>query len=385
MRNLSLGLFCALFIALIFSCGPSHKEADAVPNKNLAALFNRFHDGELARFPVNATYEGDSRFNDRLPIDFTHAFRDSLKIFYTAYGDSVSRYADSARSPSDKLSVELFKYNIDSYLKGLAFTDNLIPFNQFYALPLTLGQLGSGDGAQPFKTVKDYDDWLARATAFAPWADSAIAYFGKGAEKGFVLPKSLVVKMVGQMEDLVAKDISKSVFMGPIGKMPADFPAAEKTRLKQRYEQLVSTVLNPVYSKLAKYLKNDYLPKARATSGLSALPGGTDYYKYLVAVNTTTDMAPEKIYDLGLEEVKRIRAQMDSVKKTMGFTGSLQAFFTYLKEDKKLMPYKQPKEILDAFENIHQKMKPALAKLFDKVPKTPFRDPPDRSLPGRHR
>jgi uncharacterized protein (DUF885 family) len=128
----------------------------------------------------------------------------------------------------------------------------------------------------------------------------------------------------------------------------------------------------PTYNKLGDYLQTQYLPHTRSTSGFSAMPGGAAMYRYLVKQQTTTNKTPEEIYQLGLSEVARIRGKMDSIKNSVGFKGDLKAFFEYMKNDPKFMPYKTPQQVLAAFENIHQRMEPNLKKMFNHVPKTPF-------------
>lgn len=131
-------------------------------------------------------------------------------------------------------------------------------------------------------------------------------------------------------------------------------------------------VVVPTYKKLGDYLKNDYLPHARTTSGYSAMPTGSAMYAYLVKQQTTTDKKPEEIYELGLKEVARIKTQMDSIKTLVGFKGDMKAFFAYMRTNPKFMPYTRPQQILNAFENIHKRMEPNLKKMFKHVPKTPF-------------
>ncbi|MGY0038507.1 DUF885 domain-containing protein [Pedobacter sp. NJ-S-72] len=241
------------------------------------------------------------------------------------------------------------------------------------ALPLTIGQLGSGTGAQPFKTVKDYEDWLKRVNAFAVWADTAIGNFKKGMASGIVLPKALVVKMYPQMLGLIVTDPAKSLFYGPVQQMPKGFSDADKKRLTAAYRNTIMTVIVPAYKKLGEFLKNEYLPKSRTTSGFSSFTRGyTAMYAYLVKQQTTTTKTPEEIYQTGLKEVARIHSLMDSIKNKTGFKGDLKAFFEYMKTDPKFMPYKTPAEILAAFDNIHKRMEPNLKKMFTVVPKTPF-------------
>jgi len=174
------------------------------------------------------------------------------------------------------------------------------------------------------------------------------------------------------MQDMVVESPEKSLFYGPVNSFPKSFSDADKKRLTDDYKKAITTVVMPTYKKLADYLKNDYLPHARLTSGMSALPGGADMYLFMVKQNTTTNKTPEEIYQLGLSEVARISKEMDSIKNKVGFKGDMNAFFAYMQTDPKFMPYKTPKEVLDAFENIHKRMEPNLKKLFTKVPKTPF-------------
>jgi uncharacterized protein (DUF885 family) len=236
-----------------------------------------------------------------------------------------------------------------------------------------MGQLGSGDGFQPFNSVKDHEDWLKRAYAFGAWTDSAIVYFRKGIAAGVVLPRALVVKMIPEMEALVTDQPEKSLFYTPatrLAKVTSD--AAVIARLKAAYVQVIKETIVPSYRKLADFLKNEYLTKARTSSGIGALPGGEAWYAYLARDQTTTNKSPEEIYQTGLREVARIRGVMDSVRQAVGFKGDLAHFFEFMRTDKQFMPYKTPKEVLDAFEQIHQKMQPQLAKMFHHVPKTGF-------------
>ena len=382
MKNLLLaGLATA---ALATACNQS-KPADATGTTNpattgaahtdpkaLGALFDGFWEQQSRLDPLSATAQGDNRFNDRLPNDGTRAYRDSLRAFYQGYLTRLEKFDRAQLGANDQLSYDIFQYQMQQNLAGLKLNTWMLPFNQFYALPLTLGQMGSGEGIQPFKTVRDYDNWLGRVRGFPVWADTAIANFRAGVRAGVVLPKTLVVQMVPQLRALAVADPAKSLFYSPISKFPKDFSAADKTRLTAAYKQAISTELNPTFRKLGDFLQTEYLPRARATSGLGALPGGPEMYTYLVANSTTTDMTPAQIYQLGLGEVARIRAEMERVKASVGFKGDLRAFFEYMKTDQRFMPYKTPAQVLAAFEAIHQRMAPNLQKMFLHVPKTPF-------------
>jgi len=369
MKHSTLSLL--LLVLAFTACKLKTKDAQE-SNKELAAMFATYHNEELQLFPINATYEGDNRFNDRLPIDFTDEYRDSLKKFYTKYTTLLNCYDTLKLNIEDKLSYDIFKYNLNMYTEALNYHENYIPFNQFNGTTLTLGQFGSGEGAQPFKTVADYDNWIKRATAFSSWGDSAIVYFKKGMATKYVLPKALVLKMIPQMQNLVTNDAKNSLFYGPVNKFPSSFSELDKQRLTASFINVITQQLIPTYKKLGNFLQQEYLPAARTTSGVIDLPNGKDYYAFCVKEETTTTKSPEEIYQLGLSEVARIRHQMDSVKEMVKFKGDLPSFFKYMNTDKQFTPYKTPAEVLAAFEKIHQTMQPQLQKEFIHVPKTKF-------------
>ncbi|OCX50641.1 hypothetical protein BEL04_22995 [Mucilaginibacter sp. PPCGB 2223] len=367
-------IFLMMFIAgSLASCKQGDSSGSAAAgNKDLAKVFEDYYQDGLKLDPITATFNGDNRYNDLLPNYGSEAYLKEDKEYYTKYLDKVKQFKREDLNEADQLSYDIFTYEAQMALDGFKFHTEYMPFNQFNALPITIGQFGSGSGTQPFKNVKDYDNWLKRLNAFAVWADTAIVNFNKGIKTGMVLPKSLVVKMIPQMDAMVVTDPTKSLFYGPITRLPKEFSDADKKRLADDYKKAITTVVVPTYKKLGDYLKGTYLAKGRSTSGLSSLPDGNALYAYYVKLQTTTDKTPEQIYQTGLSEVARIRKAMDSIKNVVGFKGDLPAFFAYMKNDPKFFPFKTPKQVLDAFENIHQRMQPNLKKEFTHVPKCPF-------------
>jgi uncharacterized protein (DUF885 family) len=361
-----------LAILSLASCQPGNNSPGKKDNKELATLFNNYYEQRLKLYPLEATSIGDNRYNNLLPVDITDSYRDTLKTFYNQYLTYISKYDREKLNDKDKISYDVFKREMQINLEGLGFPENYIPFQQFWGLPLTIGQLGSGQGNQPFKTVKDYDDWISRASRFGVWADSSIVYFRKGIAANYVLPKALVVKMIPEMEAMQVKEDTASLFYEPVKNFPAGFSDADKDRITTAFTTLIHQQLIPAYKKLGDFLKNEYLPKARMTSGISALPNGKEYYQYLIRSQTTTDKTPEEIYQTGLSEVARISKLQDSVKNAVGFKGDKEAFFEFMKNNKRFMPYKTPQQVLAAFEAIHKKIEPNLKKMFHHVPKTPF-------------
>ena len=376
-------LFPALLVVcLLAAC--KNKVSTITPagsNKELAALFEKYYNDRMALLPVEATINGDTLYNDQLPAEFTDSYRKKLTGFFASNLQAVQQFDREQLNETDRTSYDIFKREMEMSIEGLQYQylssidytiDGHVPFNQFYGLPLSFGQMGSGAGAQPFNTVRDYDNWLKRAGAFPAWADSAIVYFRKGISAGNVLPAKLVVKMITQMKNMVADDVTKSLYYGPVKNMPGSFPEAEKKRLTAAFTPLIQNSLSPAFQKLADFLQKEYLPKARTTTGINEVPDGPALYNFLVRYWTTTAKTPDEIYTTGLAEVKRIRGLMDSVKNSVGFKGDLKAFFEYMRTDKRFMPYKTPEEVLNAFRNIQARIEPHLKDMFGHTPKMKF-------------
>ena len=315
----------ATFIALFFL---SSAGAQIVAQNNtLHQLFKNYYEDRIKLFPLEATAAGDNRYNNILPNDGSQLFLKQVHEFYSKYQKNLSSYKPESLNPEDRISFYILKDILNRELEGEQFHKELMPFAQFFSLPLKMGQLGSGTGDQPFKTIKDYDDWLQRMDAFSMWTDSTIANFRKGITAGMVLPKALVLKMIPQMEKLSQSDTSKNVFYGPVKQFPSNFSNEDKNRLTIAYNREINEQLIPSYKKLLAFFSTEYLNAARSTSGINALPKGDAMYRYYIYYYTTTHKTPEEIYQTGLTEVSRITAEMEKLKNQMAYTGTLKELF----------------------------------------------------------
>jgi uncharacterized protein (DUF885 family) len=373
-------LLITLILFNMAGCNEEITNTNKESNTDLNKMFNDYYEERLKLYPLEATQNGDNRYNDRLPINITEAYRDTLHNFYSLYLAAVEKYDTTKLNENDLISYKIFDREMKMQLEALdlnianpgEMSFYYIPFQQFWSLPVTMGQLGSGEGNQPFETEKDYNDWLRRIAQFATWSDSAIVQFRKGIKAGYVLPKALVIKMIPQMEAMTTGDTSKNIFYGPLKKFPSTFPDSLKNQLWRKYTRAINSYLIPSYKKLGTFLKNEYLGVARRSTGFNALPNGEKIYKYLIRYWTTTDKTPDEIYKTGIAEVKRIRDEMGKVKNETGFNGDLPSFFEYIKTDKKFRPYKTSEDVLTAFRNIQKRIDPNLKKMFGRTPKTPF-------------
>ena len=359
-------------VSLFAACRNSSEKKTETAMKPIAEFFETYYNEHNRLFPMSATTNGDNRFNDLLPDDISLAYRDTLKHFYQQTLDSLQAYDYQTLSPNDKVSFDILKWDLDMSLEGLRFNDYLMPINQFWSLTIVFPQYGSGQGNQPFKTVKDYDNFLHRIDGFAIWCDTAIANMKTGISKGYVYPKVLMERVLPQLKSMVTGDVSKNIFYMPVMNMPKDITPDEHARIDSAYKNAISGKIIPSYQKLYDFIKTDYIPACRSTAGISSIPDGKAYYDYLIRFWTTTNMTADEIFNLGQQEVKRLHAEMEVIRNQVGFKGDLKSFFTYLNKDKKFFPFTTPKEVLDSFENIHARMQPQLNKLFDKVPKTKF-------------
>ncbi len=357
---------------LLSSCQLSNRNVTGEDNKELAALLDNYYEERLQFYPIEATINGDERYNDRLLIDFTDEHRLKLRSFYKDQLTYLTRFDRENLNTNDQLSYDVLKRELEVNIEALGFKDNYMPLNQFSSTHLIFMQMGSGQVYQPFKTVEDYDNWLKRASVFPAYIDSAIVYFKKGMGSGYVLPKILVERMIPQFRSVITDTAAASLFYGPVNLMPVSFDIGEKKRLSGAFNTLIVEQLTPAFRRMANFLQNEYLPAARSSTGISAIPDGEKYYRFLVKQQTTTTFTPDEIYETGLSEVKRIRAEMEKTKDAVGFKGDLKSFFAYINTDKKFTPYKTPAEIIQAFQSIQQLIQPNLEKLFGKTPKTGF-------------
>jgi uncharacterized protein (DUF885 family) len=359
-----------------------HPDRSIPDNQALSSVLDNYYNDRMRYLPLEATQNGDSRYNDLLPADFTDSYMDSLRGFFTGYLRQILVFDRDRLNQNDQISYDIFLREMKIYLEGLDLhcTINVVtmpnvqymPFNQFEGTPLFLGQLGSGSGIQPFKTVQDYRNWISRAGKFQAWADSAIIYFRKGLANGYILPRCLVEKMIPEMQNMAEPDLMKSLFYAPIVNIPTGFSESDRAQITFDLSKVIAVSLIPSYKKLADFLQTEYLPKSRSSIGFDSLPNGKNLYDFLIRYWTTTDKTSEEIYQTGLSEVSRIRREMEETKTKTGFTGSLPAFFEFMKTDARFMPYRTPEDVIHAFQTIQKTIDPNLKTLFGHVPKMKF-------------
>lgn len=362
-----------LVLASLGACQQkSPSNASTQTSTPIDSVFVEYHRERLPLFPIEATFAGDARYNDLLPNTLSQAHRQKLQAFYTRYKTALEGYDRAQLNDNQRVSYDILTWECDINLEDLGFPTELLPINQFDCLPLMMGQLAGGTSGQPFKTVEDYNNWLRRVDGFVAWGDTAMANMRRGMAAGYVLPRTLAEKMVPQMAAFDHGPVEKHQYYTPITLLPTDFSAEDRAQITKAYQQMVSEKIIPLYQRLHQFVKEEYLPACRSTSGISAVPNGKEYYAHQIKTYTTTNMTADEIFALGEQEVARLSSEMESVKQKVGYKGDLKSFFDYVRNRKELMPFTDPQQVIDNFNKIHETMKPQLAQLFNLTPKTPF-------------
>ena len=354
-------------ILVFFSCNFNNDKS-----LEIAQVFENYYQESLKLYPLQATSQGDLRYNDFLPNDLSDEFRKKEKEFYTFYKSQLNNFPDHTLNENDLLSKKVLLWECDLSLKRLTFNEQYTPINQMWTLQLTIGQYAAGLSAQPFKTVKDYNNWLKRIDDYLIWLETAEERMRQGIKNEIVLPKSLIKKVIPQLKTILNPDLNQNLFFSPARQFPKEFSEKDKSVLTEKYTEMVLNKIIPAYKKLSDFMSDQYLDAGRSSSGISAFEDGLDYYNYSIKLYTTTELTADEIHNIGLKEVAKISSEMEKIKTKVGFNGDLKSFFNHVRELDELIPFNEPQEVIDNFNRIHEKMTPQVNKLFGLQPKTPF-------------
>jgi uncharacterized protein (DUF885 family) len=346
--------------------------ATPVARKSFGTMLEFYYEDFLKFNTLEATQIDDKRYNNLLRNDISNEHRGKLLAFYNQYQDSLKSYDRESLTSQEQMSYDILKHELAIRKDMLTFPDNLMPVQQFWSMTLTMPQIGSGESFVTFKTADDYDDFLGRIDGFMVWMDTAIVNMRKGLAGNYTYPRVLMERVLPQAKDMMVTDVTKSVFYLPITNMPDSISQHDRERLTKAYSQAIAEKIVPSYTRLYNFIKDEYIPKTRTTSGIGAITDGKRYYELLIRQYTTTDLTADSIFNLGLSEVARITREMEEVKESVGFKRDLKAFFHYVNTDKKFMPFKTDQQVIDAFKAIETRIEPNLRKMFNMVPKSKF-------------
>jgi len=406
-------LFALLALLVLAGCEPTTQSESKVPetgtataetsqvaNRELHRVFDEYFEARLVLNPLFATYIGDNRYNDRYVNNISPAWREAARTLEREALERIEAIDPSSLRGQDLLSYEIFKSDRKIAIEDFDFPSHLMPINQFYSAPNSFVQLGSGTGVQPFRTVEDYDNFLGRIDGFLGWMEQAEANMREGISKGLTQPKILMERVVPQLESQLVSTVEESAFYKPVSDMPESFSDGDRARLTSAYSEAIETKLIPAYRRMRDFVRDEYIPAARESHGMNALPGGPERYAFLVREITTTDLTPEQIHAIGLAEVSRIHEEMQGVMNQVEFEGDLHAFFDFLNTDPQFY-FTERQDLLDGYNALRDVIEPNAPRLFRTIPRAgyeirlvePFREKsasggqyrgasPDGSRPG---
>ena len=334
--------------------------------KALNEIFKDYWEDNLKHSPEFASTLGDKRYNDQISDYSVKAFNDGLAR-EQGFLMRLAAIDMTGLTDQEKISRDLLLRQFTEDQEGAEFKEWEMPVNQMggihTAFPQLVAQLS-------FDTVKDYDDWIARLEQVPKAFDQVTANMAMGIEDHRLPPKYLLEKTLAQVKAMAGQKPEESPFALPLKQFPASIKPAEQERIKDDMLKSIKQDVLPAYLRFARFLEVSYVPAGRTEPGISALPDGAKYYKYLIHQSTTTDLTAEQIHQIGLDEVKRDEAEMLAIAQKLGFA-DLASFKASLKANPK-MKAASGTALLDAYRGYLKPMQAKLPELFGTLPKAKF-------------
>jgi len=372
----------ALFVMPMLALGQGVSSANDNPaeaTRKFRAYLNDDWKRWLAEYPGLATAVGFPGQNRRWTDESPEGIAARIRHLHESLAQlkSISRDALPAR---EQFNYDLYRELLETADEGLQYGDDPIPFRNVVpgSLWMPMNQLdGIQQGAagtianMPRQSVADYEDILARLEALPKTLDQNLALLQVGLKEGYTPPKLMLRDLPKQIADLIPADPLASPLLEPFTRFPAGFPGAERARLTARAKQIYLGSVAPSFQKLHEYVVSEYLPACRESIAATALPNGSAAYAFHVRWQTTTNLTPQQIHQIGLSEVKRIRAEMDKVIASTGFKGSFHDFTEFLRTDPRFF-YDKPDDLVNGYRIVTKRIDPELAHLFGKLPRLPY-------------
>jgi uncharacterized protein (DUF885 family) len=356
-------LLMAAILALAMSGGAQNPDG---PSQALHALFDAEWDWELEQEPVDASLLGDRRFNDRWRDDSLAAIESRHRHRVEALG-RLRKIDRQALSPADRLNYDLFEKNLRASIEGHAFRPYLLPINQ-------RGGVHTADELVDllrFRTLDDYDDWIARLRALPLAVDQTMALLREGVRARILWPKITMERVPTQIDRQLVSGPEESNFYKPFTRYPDGISEADRVRLSAAARTAIAEGVIPALRRLRDYVASEYLPASFDRAGIWQWPDGADAYAFHARRYTTTDLTPQQIHEIGLAEVARIRAEMRKVMGQAGFTGTLEEFFRHLRTSREFY-YETSEDLLEGYRALAKRIDPEIVKVIGTPPRMPY-------------
>jgi uncharacterized protein (DUF885 family) len=343
----------------------------------LHTLFDTEWERGLRENPTSATYLGDHRFDDRWSDRSGPAIERSHRQDQAVL-EQLERIPPGSLSAADQLNRDLFRRlyqgSVDAYRYGAQY----LPMSHKDSIASAHERAELID----FRTVRDYEQWIAGMDGLGTLTDQTIALMREGVRRRQVQPRAIMQRVPNQLSQQIVTDPTRSPIYGPFLQMPNTIPKAEQERLRAAARNSIQRTVVPAYERLNDYVVRDYLPHCRETVGIWDTPGGDDWYQKRIEWYTTTKLTADEIHEIGLREVARIRAEMDKVIAQTGFKGSFAEFLQFLRTEPRFR-HTDPQQLLRAYMAMAKRIDPLLPQYFGKLPRMPYgvRPIPEQTAP----
>ena len=383
LMSLGSGLFCMPMI-LIAQGAPNEKRAvESSTNGDATRKFRAYLEEDWKRwmeeYPELATGTGFPGQNRRWSDDSPAGIEARKKHLHESAA-GLKAFSRDSLPPAEQLNYDLYSDLLSTAEEGLQYGDdplpfrNVVPQNNWMPINQMSGvQQGAAEtiSSMPNRSVADYEDILARLEALPASVAQQQALLQEGLKRGYTPPKLMLRDVPKQIVDLIPADPLGSALLEPFKTFPAEIPESERTPLTNRAKEIYSARVVPAFQKLHDYIESTYLPACRESIAATALPKGAEAYAYHVRWQTTTNLTPQRIHEIGLSEVKRIRAEMDKVIASANFKGTFHEFTEFLRNDPRFY-FEKPDDLVNGYRIIAKKIDPELAHLFGKLPRLPY-------------
>ena len=334
--------------------------------KALNRVFDDYWQDNLRHSPEFASSIGDKRYNDQISDYSVKAFNESLER-EQGFLMRLAAIDATGFTPQEMISRELLLRQFTEDQESAEFKEWEMPINQMGGIHTTYPQVVA---QLEFKTVKDYDDWIARLHAIPTAFEQTVQCMSIGIEDHRVPPKFLLEKALDQVKELAHQKPEDSPLAMPLKSFPASIPPGEQARIKQEMLAAIGKEVLPAYLRFQRFLEVTYVPAGRAEPGIWSIPDGDKYYAFSIRRTTTTKLTAAQIHQIGLDEVAKDEAEMLAIGQKLGFK-DLKSFEAAVKVDPKLKP-KTREQILDAYRGYLGPMQAKLPQLFGRLPKAGF-------------
>ncbi len=329
-------------------------------------LLDEHWEWTLSNNPTLASSIGDRRFNDQWQDQSiaAHERRHAERREFLRRAYAIER---SALSDADQLNYELFRRQLQDEIDLHRFRGYLMPFSHqggIQNLENTTNQLR-------FVTARDFEDWIARMANVDALVDQHIRLADAGRKAGLIAPRVLMRRITPQLAVQLVDSPQESPFYRLFATLPDSISSEDQARLRVAAVDTIEKTVLPAYRKLARYFERTYLPVTRESIGQSVLPDGEAWYELLARSYTTTRLTPDDIHRIGLDEVMRIRGEMQSIIEELQFEGTFHDFLTFLRTDPQFY-FDDPDALYNAYLATSKRIDPELVKLFGTLPRMPY-------------